>query len=344
MSALTPARLQLRVGTEQWPLRVPFRITGQTTVALDVIVVTLTRNGVSGRGEAAGVDYRGDDIPGMLAQLEAVRPVIEAGVTRADLPRLLGAGGARNALDCALWELEARQARRPVWQLAGLRQPRPLLTTCTIGADRAAAMAARALEYPEAGAIKLKLTGEAEDAERVRAVRAARPGVWLGVDANRGFSREQLRELMPVLVAAGVKLIEQPFAVGQEPPLGELQSPIPVAADESAQVTEDLAGLVGRFNVINIKLDKCGGLTEALRMAAAARNLRFDIMIGNMVGTSLAMAPAFLVGQDCRVVDLDGPLLLATDRTPGVSYVDGFLNCDERVWGYHPNHGDVTCK
>jgi L-alanine-DL-glutamate epimerase-like enolase superfamily enzyme len=342
MSAGAAPRLQLQVDTEQWPLRVPFRITGQTIVTLDIIVVTLTRNGISGRGEAAGVDYRGDDIPGMLAQLEAARPVIEAGVTRADLPGLLGPGGARNALDCALWELEAREARRPVWQLAGLSEPRPLLTTCTIGADTAAAMAARSLAFPEAQAIKLKLTGETEDAERVRAVRAARPGVWLGVDANRGFSRAHLRELMPVLVAAGVALIEQAFPVGEEPTLAELQSPIPVAADESAQVTEDLPRLVGRFNVINIKLDKCGGLTEGLRMATAARSLGFDVMIGNMVGTSLAMAPAFLVGQYCRVVDLDGPLLLATDRTPAVSYVDGFLHCDERVWGYHPNHGDVA--
>jgi len=342
MSAGPAPRLQLQVGTEQWPLRVPFRITGQTYVALDVIVVTLTRSGICGRGEAAGVDYRGDDIPGMLAQLEAARPVIEAGVARADLAGLLGPGGARNALDCALWELEAREARRPVWQLAGMSEPRPLLTTCTIGADVAAAMAARALEFPDVQAIKLKLTGEAEDAERVRAVRAARPGVWLGVDANRGFSRAHLGELMPVLVAAGVALIEQPFPVGEEPTLAELQSPIPVAADESAQITEDLPRLVGRFNVINIKLDKCGGLTEGLRMAAAARSLGFDVMIGNMVGTSLAMAPAFLVGQYCRVVDLDGPLLLAGDRAPAVSYVAGFLHCDERVWGYQPNHGDVA--
>ena len=343
MNNRAPQGLQLRVDVEQWPLRVPFRITGQTIVALDVVVVTLARNGLTGRGEAAGVDYRGDDIPAMRAQLEAARSAIEAGLTRHDLPRLLGAGGARNALDCALWELESREARRPVWQLTGLARPRPLLTTCTSGADRAAAMAARALEFPEAKAIKLKLTGEAEDAERVRAVRAARPEVWLGVDANRGFDRAQLRALMPVLVAAGVELIEQPFPVGQEPLLTELRAPIPIAADESAQVTEDLPQLVGRFNAVNIKLDKCGGLTEALRMAAAAHRLGLDTMIGNMVGTSLAMAPAFLVGQSCRIVDLDGPLLLASDRSPAVSYVDGSLLCDDRVWGYAAENGDTAC-
>lgn len=334
MTRSADQRLALHIGTEQWPLRVPFRITGQTIVNLDVVVVSVERGGVCGRGEAAGVDYRGDDIPTMLAQLEAVRAAIEAGVTRQAVQRLLMAGGARNALDCALWELEARQARRPIWELAGLAEPRPLLSTYTIGADSPAVMAVRAIEFAPARAIKLKLIGDPDDAERVRAVRAARPEVWLAVDANQGFTRAHLQGLLPVLKDCGVALIEQPFPVGQEPTLEELHSPIPIAADEAAQVSEDLPRLVGRFHAVNIKLDKCGGLTEGLRMATAARQLGLEVMIGNMVGTSLAMAPAYLVGQSCQVVDLDGPLLLASDRPVCVSYEQGYLQCDERVWGY----------
>ena len=326
--------MKLRVELEQWPLRIPFRITGQTIVLLEVIVVTLARNDITGRGEAAGVDYLSDDIARMVAQLEAAREAIEAGITRAALQELLPAGGARNALDCALWELESREVCRAVWRLARLDEPHPLLTTYTIGADDPSAMARGAVGFPSAKAIKLKLTGEPVDAERVQAVRAARPEVWLGVDANQGFSSAHLQQLMPSLVAARVALIEQPFAVGAEPTLAELRSPIPLAADESVQVTRDLPGLVGRFDMVNIKLDKCGGLTEALRMAGEARGLGFKVMIGNMVGTSLAMAPAYLVGQNCQIVDLDGPLLLAADRSPGVSYAAGCLQCDETIWGY----------
>lgn len=340
MSAATAPALQLRLTCERWPLRVPFRITSHTTVELEVIVATLSRGGLTGRGEAAGVDYHAETPESMLAQIEAVRPAIEAGVTRAQLVRLLPAGGARNAIDCALWELESLEARKPVWQLAGLARPRALVTTCTIGADGPAAMAARAREFPQATAIKLKLTGEAEDAARVQAVRAVRPDVWLGVDANQGCSLEHLRALLPALVEARVALIEQPFPIGREPTLGELRSPIPIAADESAQVAEDLAGLVGRFDTINIKLDKCGGLTEALRMSALAQQLGFDTMIGNMLGTSLAMAPGWLVGQACRVVDLDGPLLLASDRQAAARFEGGTIECDERVWGYDPGRGE----
>jgi L-alanine-DL-glutamate epimerase-like enolase superfamily enzyme len=343
MNSGASRRLQLRLARESWPLRIPFRITGHTTVALEVVVAAVTRGGLTGRGEAAGVDYRGDTPDSMLAQLEGSRAAIEAGVTREQLPQSLPAGGARNALDCALWELESLEARTPVWQLAGLPRPQPLVTTCTIGADGAEAMAARALEYREASALKLKLTGEREDAARVRAVRAARPQVWLGVDANQGFDLEHVRALMPALVEARVALIEQPFAVGREPPLAELRSPIPVAADESAQVPGDLAGLVGRFDTINIKLDKCGGLSEALRMATLARQLGFDTMIGNMLGTSLAMAPAWLVGQGCRVVDLDGPLLLASDRDHAAVYSGGTIRCDEGVWGYDSTAGERPC-
>ncbi|HEY4971239.1 MAG TPA: enolase C-terminal domain-like protein [Steroidobacteraceae bacterium] len=194
-------------------------------------------------------------------------------------------------------------------------------------------MAASAHHYRDAKAIKLKLTGEPQDADRVRAVRDARPDVWLGVDANQGFTRPFLETLIPVLVAANVALIEQPYPVGQESLLDGFASPIPIAADESAQSFTDLASLVGRFQTVNIKLDKCGGLTEGLAMAREAARLGFEIMVGNMLGTSLAMAPSFLLGQLSSVVDLDGPIFLAEDRAPAVCYRDGMIECPEALWG-----------
>jgi L-alanine-DL-glutamate epimerase-like enolase superfamily enzyme len=324
----------MRVERERWRLLEPFHITGTVMEELDVVVVELSDDGHCGRGEAAGVDYRIDDsIEHMLGQLHAIRGRVESGIDRTALQSLLPPGGARNAVDCALWELDARRTGQAVWQLAGLKPPRPLLTTYTIGANDPSAMAATAKRFTHARAIKLKLTGETCDAERVRSVRAVRPDVWLGVDANQGFTRAHFDALLPVLIQTRVCLIEQPFRVGLEPPLSELNSPIPIAADESIQGLADLHGAAERFNVINIKLDKCGGLTEGLAMARMARQLQLGIMVGNMVGTSLAMAPAFVVGQLCDVVDLDGPILLASDRAQTVEYVNGEIWCAANVWG-----------
>ena len=326
--------MELRIERERWRLLEPFHITGTTMEELDVVVVELRAEGHCGRGEAAGVDYRVDDgIEHMLVQLQAIRSKVESGIDRATLQSLLPVGGARNALDCALWDLEARRAGRAVWQLAGLNPPRPLLTTYTIGANDPSAMATTAQRFAHARAIKLKLTGEPCDAERVRSVRTVRPDVWLGVDANQGFTRAHFDALLPVLIEARICLIEQPFRVGHEPLLRELGSPIPIAADESIQGLADLHSAVGRFNVINIKLDKCGGLTEGLAMATLARQLELGIMVGNMVGTSLAMAPAFVLGQSCDVVDLDGPILLAKDRAQTVAYTNGEIWCADAVWG-----------
>jgi len=325
--------LRLRTKIEAWPLKAPFRITGHTWEQLDVLLVTLESDARVGRGEAAGVYYKNDKPASMIRQLEALRPRIEAGLSREGLQKMLPAGGARNALDCALWDLEAKVSGRPAWQIAGLAKPHPLRTTFTCSADEPQEMAASARAYKDARAIKLKLTGEPNDADRVRAVRAARADVWLGVDGNQGFTRASLGALMPTLVEARVELIEQPFPIGQEALLDDLSSPIPVAADESVQSLADIPGLVGRFRVVNIKLDKCGGLTEGLKMAKAARDLGLDTMVGNMIGTSLAMAPAYLLGQHCQVVDLDGPVFLKTDRENPVRYADGFIECPEALWG-----------
>lgn len=327
------APLSLHAEIEHWPLLAPFCITGHTWNVLDVLVVTLQKGDHVGKGEAAGVYYKGDDPSRMLPQIEALRSRIEAGLSRDSLQQLLPPGGARNALDCALWDLESKLTGQAVWEIAGLDAPRPLLCTFTCGADSPKRMAEAALGYRNARAIKLKLTGEPMDADRVRAVREARSDVWLSVDANQGFTRESLEGLLPTLIGANVQLIEQPLPLGQESLLDGLQSPIPIAADESVQCLADVPRLAGRFSTVNIKLDKCGGLTEALAMAQAVRALKLEAMVGSMLGTSLAMAPGFIVGQLCQVVDLDGPLLLKDDRAFRVQYVDGAITCPESLWG-----------
>jgi L-Ala-D/L-Glu epimerase len=327
-------RVDLDVVVENLQLKAPFRISGFTFTDVPVVVASVRRQDFEGRGEAAGVYYLNDEPEGMVERIEAVREEVEAGAGRQDLLGLLPPGGARNALDCALWDLESRWSGIPVWRLAGLDQPRALLTTFTLGAEAPEVMASGAVGYVQARAIKLKLTGEAGlDAERVRAVRAVRPDAWIGVDANQGFTPDTLEQILPTLVDARVALLEQPFKRGREADLDGLDCPIPIAADESVLSLTDVEGLVGRVQVINIKLDKCGGLTEGLAMAEESRRLGMKVMVGNMVGTSLAMAPAFVLGQLCDVVDLDGPTFLAQDRSPSVTYQGGQVWCPESVWG-----------
>jgi len=315
-------------------LREPFVISGYRFTEMPVLRVLIREGEWEGRGEAAGVYYLQDRPPEMAAGLEGMRQVIEAGISREALRGLLPPGGLRNGLDCALWDLEARRTGRPVWQLAGLLSPRPLATTITLGAADPAAMAASALALADMRALKLKLTGDtAADIERVRAVRAARPDVWLSVDANQGFTPASIEALLPVLVSCSVSLLEQPFARGREADMALVDFPMPTAADESCLHLEEIDALDGRFDLVNIKLDKCGGLTEALMMVRRARQLKLGVMVGNMGGTSLAMAPAMLVGQLCDVVDLDGPTILVQDVVPGVRYGQGLVECPEAVWG-----------
>jgi L-alanine-DL-glutamate epimerase-like enolase superfamily enzyme len=327
-------KLMMEVAVERVALAAPFRISGYVFDSAEIVVVTLSDGRLRGRGEAAGVYYTGDDAANIEAELERARPLIEAGIDRLALQEAMPAGGARNAVDCALWELEAGLDGRAAWQLAGIERPRPLITTFTLGADAPEQVAAGARRLKGAKAIKLKLSGEFElDVERVRAVRAARPDVWLGVDANQGYERAGLEPLVAVLQQERVLLLEQPLARGREADLDGFKSPVPIAADESVLTLADVDALVGRFDVVNIKLDKCGGLTEALAMAARARALGLQVMVGNMIGTSLAMAPAFILGQLCDYVDLDGPTFLERDREPSARYDQGSIWCGEEVWG-----------
>jgi len=312
----------------------PLRISGHIFSEFEVVVVTLSDGAHMGRGEATGVYYLGDVPQTIVAVIESAREHIESGITCRELRELLPPCGARNAIDCALWDLQSKRTGKPVWALAGMSVPRALLTTFTLGADTPQFMAERARDkYRDAKAIKVKLLGDGVDAERVRAVRAARDDVWLAVDANQGLTLESLNELLPILVGARVQMIEQPFKVGDEALLDTLDLRIPVAADETVQSLEQVAALAGRFDIMNIKLDKCGGLTEALLMAEQGRRVGLRIMVGAMAGTSLAMAPATLVGQCCDVVDLDAPLFLKSDREPAVSYRDGLISVPAGVWG-----------
>ena len=329
---VVPVRLEISV--EDLPFKTPFRISGYTFTDLPVAVVTLGEGRLQGRGEAAGVYYLDDEPREMAAMIESQREAIENGITRDQLRELLPAGGARNAVDCALWDLEAKRAGQPAWKLAGLTQVTPPITTFTLGADDPDVMAEGARANALARALKLKLSGELEpDIERLKAVRAARPDVWLGVDANQGYTRATLARLLPHLQEARVLLLEQPLPRGNDADLEGLHCPIPIAADESVQGLAEIAPLLGRFDVVNIKLDKCGGLTEALLMVGEARRLGLKVMVGNMVGTSLAMAPAFVVAQLCDYVDLDGPTFLAHDPEPTVIYDDGRIWCPDEVWG-----------
>jgi len=327
-------RPQLTARIERWPFKKPFRITGYEWTESEVLVVEARVGTACGRGEALGVYYYNDDPESERAQIEELAGHLEAGANIDEIIAALPRGGARNAADCALWDLRAKLGNRPVWQLLGLEPPKPLRTTFTVGAGEPAEMVATARDYTKASALKLKLTGEDRDAERVRAVRAARPDVWLGVDANQGFTRESFERLLPALQECGVELIEQPFPIGREADLEGLSSPIPIAADESVQDSSDLSKVAGRFDVVNIKLDKCGGLTEGFAMLGEIRRMGLRPMVGCMGGTSLSMAPGFLLGQLCDIVDLDGPILFASDREPAAQYDDsGRIFCGEDVWG-----------
>jgi L-alanine-DL-glutamate epimerase-like enolase superfamily enzyme len=335
--------MRMHIDAESWAYKVPFRVSRGAESALDVVVVTLTdAEGRVGRGEAAGVDYDGETLALLRAQIEAVRPAIEQGVGAGDgraaldftsLATLLPAGGARNAVDCALWDLTAKQRRTTAWQLAGMADPRPLTTSMTLGIDTDAAVAAGARRYADWPLIKVKVDGE-RHVDAIRLVRATCLGARLIVDPNQAWSCDLLNRLAPELKSLGVVLIEQPVPRGEDETLRGYRGSIRLAADESVADRAGLAAVKDLYQVVNVKLDKTGGLTEALALARDARALGLQVMVGCMAGTSLAMAPGMVVGQMAEFVDLDGPLLHSDDREHGIAYDRGLMRLPSpQLWG-----------
>lgn len=326
--------MQIRFTQVDWEYTSVFRIAYRTRTHSQTVVVELEDRGLIGRGEALGVFYHGETIEALLDQLGNVAGDLRNGVSRAELQHKLPPGGARNALDCALWDLEAKRARRRVWDLVGLQPVHPLVTAYTLGVDTPEAMARAAAAIRECSLLKLKLNGDDCDPERVTLVRKARPDAELVVDANQGWSEQQLYEFVPILATLGVTLIEQPLPVGQDDVLAAFASPVPLCADESFQTTESIPGVAGKYEYVNIKLDKTGGLTEALRVARLAQQHNLKLMVGCMGGSSLSMAPGFIVGQLCKIVDLDSPLLIRSDVPNAIRYEGSRMFVPEAsLWG-----------
>lgn len=322
----------LECAIESWPLRVPFVTSMDVVKDIEVVFVQIHADGTVGRGEAIGVPFRGETAASLASEITRVRPFIENGASKEDLQGLLHAGGARNALDCALWDLEAKMTGVPVAARIGVPIA-PVRTVATIGLDEPQRMAARARSLGNFAILKIKV-GRDNPLACAQAVRAARPEVRLIVDANGAWSVGLLADIAPRLADLGVEMIEQPLASACDRLLRQAHYPIPLCADESCHTRDDIERLVGRYSMLNIKLDKTGGLTEALALAQAARAAGFDLMVGNMIGTSLAMAPACLLAHGCRFADLDGALLLETDRTPGMELHGDFLDpARAELWG-----------
>jgi L-alanine-DL-glutamate epimerase-like enolase superfamily enzyme len=331
--------ISLMVRCETYPIRGAFTISRGSKKEAAVVVATLSATAADGRkihgsGECVPYARYGETVDGVAAAIRAQAAAVAGGMDRRALQFAMPAGAARNALDCAFWDLECKAAGSPAWHLAGLTEPKPVATAFTLSLAAPAEMGRAARDAASMPLLKLKLGGGAEDIERVRQVRAHAPNARLIVDANEGWTIGQLAALAPELAALGVALIEQPLPAGQDAALAGFRSPVPLGADESCHGIDGLADLRARYGVVNIKLDKTGGLTAALELKEAAQAAGLRIMVGCMVATSLSMAPAFLLAQGADFLDLDGPLLLDRDRVPGIAYDGAFMSPPpSALWG-----------
>jgi len=324
--------MQIKAQEEIWPLKEPFRISRGSRTEARVIVVTVTDGKHTGRGEGVPLARYGQSVDSVLAQIESVKR--EKNLDRRQLQKLLPAGAARNALDCALWELEAKISGKRVCELANIPIVPEVETSFTISLDTSEIMAAAAKARATLPILKLKLSGDDADLARMKAVRAAAPASRLFIDANESWSPEHYRKIVPALKEFGVELIEQPFLADADEVLESLDHLVPVCADESCHTNVDLSRLKNRYEAINVKLDKTGGLSEALRLCERARESGFKLLIGCMVCTSLGIAPARLLASAASYVDLDGPLLLVRDRDHGLAYRNGKIEMPSReLWG-----------
>lgn len=324
---------RVSIHMENWVAKIPFRISRRTSYDFPCIVCEIGQDGVVGRGEALGVYYFGDTEQSMLEQLQSVKDDLVNGADRRALLELLPPGGPRLAVDAALWDLEAQLSGRSAWETAGVSED-PIESVFTIGLEPDPEdMAARAAAVPDLPLLKIKLNHD-RPVERIRAIRAARPDVRMFVDANEGWSFEQLQDFAPELAELGVAFIEQPLRRGHDQELEQYACPLPICADESVQHSGEIDEAAGRYQIINIKLDKAGGLTHGLEMAAAIRAKGLGLMVGCMGGTSLSMAPSHVVAQLCDYVDIDGPLLIGDDRPGGLQYDGGKVSLPgARFWG-----------
>jgi len=323
-------RPTIRARIERFPIAGSFVISRGSRTEIVVVVAEIEADGFTGRGEGVPYAHYGETAEGVAGAIAAVDPM---GLDRAALGLRMAPGAARNALDCALWDLEAKQTGRRAWEIAGCPTPGPLVTAYTLSLGTPESMAAAARKAVHMPLLKVKLGGDG-DAERIAAVHEAAPRSRLIVDANEAWRETNFGANMRACAEAGVALVEQPLPAGSDELLREAERPVPVCADESLHVTADLDGLFDKYDAINIKLDKAGGLTEALALKQAARERGFRIMVGCMLGTSLGMAPALLVAADAEFVDLDGPLLLARDREPGLNYSGAIVEpASPALWG-----------
>lgn len=324
---------RVSVHLENWMALIPFRIARKSWDDFPSVVCEIEQDGAIGRGEGLGVYYLGEDQKSMLAQIESVASALAAGAGRQELMQLLPPGGARCAVDAALWDLEAQLAGTSAWELAGVSND-PVETVFTIGLEaEPEEMGARAAAASDLTLFKVKLNND-RPVERIASIRAARPDARLVVDVNEGWELAQLVEVAPALAELGVSMIEQPLRRGHDDELAGYESPLPLCADESIQHSGELDQIASRYQMINIKLDKSGGLTHGLELAAAARAQGLGIMIGCMGGTSLSMAPMHVIAHVADFVDIDGPLLLKNDRPGGFIYDRGMVSLPaQRFWG-----------
>jgi L-Ala-D/L-Glu epimerase / N-acetyl-D-glutamate racemase len=317
---------------EIWPLKETFRISRGSRTEARVVVATVGDGQFTGQGEGVPIRRYNQTSDSVLAQIELIKR--EENLGRESLQKLLPPGAARNALDCALWDLEAKQSGKRVWELANIAIVPEVETSFTISLNTPEKMAAAATAHSTAPILKLKLGGDDVDLARVEAVHAVVPATRLIIDANESWSPAHFRKIVLALKKLGVELIEQPFPAEADDVLEEIKHPIPVCADESCHTTTDLPRLKNRYEIVNVKLDKSGGFTEALRLCERARELGFRLLIGCMVGTSLSMAPARVLASTAHYVDLDGPLLLARDREHALAYQNGrILVPVKQLWG-----------
>ena len=317
MNGSLPISLSVRI--EYWPIAGTFTISRGAKTQAAVVVAELSDGHHRGRGDCVPYARYGETVEGVAETITALTGEIARGLDRGNLQEALRPGAARNALDCAFWDLSAKRAGKPVYELAALPAPKPLVTAYTISLAEPDVMAEQAAKAAGRTFLKVKL-GSTDDQARIMAVRQAAPNAELIVDANEGWTADNLADNLAACAQAGVTLVEQPLPADRDDALARIARPLPICADESVHASASLASLVGKYDAVNIKLDKTGGLTEALVMADEAERLGFTLMIGCMVATSLAMAPAMLVAQRARVVDLDGALLLARDRPDGLIY------------------------